>query len=145
MISEIIRQRAYRILRALTSYRDLSEDDAVAPALLSGIAFGKGEVCLGVYENEPQKCEDSIIVTTRGLHVLQRSGIKHIPYAQIDFIDTPQEKDVLSLTLNLLDGASVVVPLKGGDGNFRDAFEFIRFLERVVRDVRKMEKPRPGE
>jgi len=52
----------------------------------------------------------------------------------VDLVSPKQ--DVSELLVRLTNQESVLLPIRGGKGKLRDAFEFIRFIDRVTSDLR---------
>ena len=46
------------------------------------------------------------------------------------------KSEINGLKLALRDGSESHIPIRGGRGRFRDAYEFLRFLDRVLADLR---------
>lgn len=125
--------RVKRILKPLKRFRYLD-----CPPNGADIgAFGEGETCIGVYENDDKNSEDCIIITDRGLLILSSAPGMHILFADIADVRSPSKRhDDYTLWLILTDGAEFPLEIRGTQGAFRDVYEFVRFLDRVVGDVR---------
>ncbi len=141
---DIVASRAGRVLRKLPRYRDLIKDPAPAPAWVAAVSpREQGEVRLGVYENVPEKADESVLVTTSGLYVGRAAGWDFVAYDDIDEVQTPHieaPSDKVcfdAVTVRLKDGRQTNIPIRGGDGKSRDAWEFLRFLIRVTADLRR--------
>ena len=129
---------AARILKRMPSFR---------AGTLSGAPLKPTEKPIGVYHNEQSSSTDAVLVTTEGVHVFREAGWDSIRFADIAAVDTiPDVKDgndklsVWSLRLEGTDGRTVELPLRGRRDQFRDAFEFMRFL-RNVRDEIDARRP----
>lgn len=140
---DVVRSRAARILGHFARYRNLRDGTATPPAWLRQVAVQGDEVVLGVYENVPGELEDSIVVTTRALHLCRDGAWQSVSYEDIRSIETPPteaplgKSGVAELTLHLGDGQRVSLPVTGGRGKTRDAWEFLRFLRRVTSDLER--------
>ena len=140
---DVVRSRARRILGHLPRYRDLSDETTAAPARVHRVPLRRGEIPLGVYENVSGECEDSVLVTTLGLHSYRPGVWDSVGYEDIQSIERlpiaiPSDKmRIDGLTLHLVSGRSVDIPVRGGDGKLRDGWEVLRFLARVTDDLRR--------
>src|SRR5437868_5943809 len=133
-----VKSRVVRILKPLRRYRDQSPDSLMTSIAATRVGLQEGEICLGVYENNPGCLEDSIIVTNLGLHIYRSGESLFIDYGQIESIEAPSVKETADrLKIRLSNGAMKDLPIQGGQGRFRDAFEFLRFLDRVKDDIRR--------
>lgn len=138
-IDEIVRSRAYRILRRLTRYRELSEAQLQALPDIRKELVDNWEKILGIYENQPGQLRGNILVTTEGLHIFLEEE-EFVPFDQIDHIKPLNEDDksnVEELIISYKSGKNVRVPIIGGNDKFRDAWEVFHFLDRVVSDYQK--------
>jgi len=130
----LVSERVHRILRTMDSFRvgGGSTDDPAFPVLADA------ERCLGIYRNTAGTLAGAIVVTDRGL-LLQRSrGWEFIAYGDLAAVDTEgsSKRRVSALMLTLQDGKRRRLPVAGGTDRFRDAFEWKRFLLRVIEDGR---------
>lgn len=136
-----VASRAHRILKRLENYQSLfGAADEDIPNNISGIALAPGEQLIGVYYNMPDERREPIVVTSEGLHVLSKEGWQRVEYRQMRDVGPPVDEEktqVMSLSITLQDGNTFALPVKGGRGNFRDAWSFLRFLMRVLGDVSK--------
>ena len=62
-------------------------------------------------------------------HWIDRAARSH-DSAALFFVDLDSRSGTLR------DGQDVAIPVRGGHGRFRDAWEFLRFLDRVTGDLR---------
>jgi hypothetical protein len=130
-----VKSRASRILRRLASYSDLTRGSPVVPLWLREIPLQEGEHCLGIYENAPGGAADSVLVTNLGLHVCCGSRREYVAFDEIESVTTHQAKtEVTELEVHRRDGRVTQVPVSGGHDRLRDAWEFVRFLNRVRED-----------
>ncbi len=137
-IDELIKSRAHRILKSFSNYHSFGESASDSSASLAGYSLEEDEHPLGIYENAPDNHSDNILVTTRGLHLLQEPQEQFIQYLEIDRIEVTQPKQLAdSVVLHLRSGNVSEISIKGGRGNLRDVWEFVRYLRRVMEDVQK--------
>jgi hypothetical protein len=101
-----------------------------------------GETPLGIYENAPGQVDNCAVITTAGLHVYAAGDWEFAAYDSIRGVrpippvEHSQDKLVVSaLALDLLDGSTLDLPIYGGDERHRDAWEVMRFIDRVTHDV----------
>lgn len=131
-----VKSRAHRILKPLVNYHDMTAKAISPPFWIQDVIFQRGEDCVGIYENHPGRKEEAIVITTLGLHIFRNEEWQYISYDQIESVKTPTDKRVADqLEIQLHDNNVASVPIKGGQNNLRDAFSFLRFLDRVVRDL----------
>jgi hypothetical protein len=131
-----VASRARRILKHLNSYREVSESSLNLPSGLREVPLREGETILGIYANSLSMLEESIVVTNLGLHVYRHTQWESIDYSQIRSIETPPDKyETTQLMIQLQSDRVTNIPIRGGEGRFRDAFEFLRFLDRVTHDL----------
>jgi hypothetical protein len=98
------------------------------------LKLGAGENPIGVYDNHTGSMQERILITNKGVYIYRENGWDSIRYEEIDSVGTPESKDVEGLTVRFVDGSSTEIPVRGKRGKFRDAFEFLRFLNRVAVD-----------
>lgn len=124
--------RAKRILSPMSSYR---EESVLDSDQLSFIELVSDEVCIGVYENSFGDLSDCVFITNKGLHILKSNCRKFVSYLEIVGIQTPADKvGGTCICLMISGGDEVVIEIKNGNGRFKDVFEFLRFLDRVIED-----------
>jgi len=129
----LLQSRIHRILKPLVSYRETDRGDS--PDWLNDIHLQNQEVCYGLYENSPIE-RSQVVVTNLGIHIHEQQWL-FLPYDQIEEVRFEGEKTELdNLLVKMIDGDTIPVPIRGGRGRFRDAFEFGRFLDRVANDIR---------
>jgi hypothetical protein len=86
----------------------------------------------------PEAPEEAIVITTQGLWLFGDEGWRTLRYEQIVRVNPPYDETknlVSTLFLTLHDGEKEVLSIRGGNGNFRDAWPFLHFLIRVLGDV----------
>ena len=133
-MSDMVAIRSKRILERLAryhvtatildDYRDFLPDLQLA------------EVVLGVYENFSDRKEGNLIITNKGIYVLTTKEARYIQYKDISKVQSPEEKETATgclLTDN--SGQPYWLPVVGSHDHFRDVFEFLRFLDRVMSDI----------
>lgn len=114
--------KAGRILGAMAAFRT----DVEPPPGLDDV--------IGVYE--ARQGGEAIWVGAQGIAVGPEPRV--IRYRDMRSVRGPSSKDKASVesrrvTVTLADGEGVVLEVAGGEGQFCDAFEFSRFLDRVVK------------
>lgn len=133
MVSVI--SRARRIFRGIGRFNFLDESAEIPHDL----PLGSGEDPIGIYFNTPSSLADAIIVTSAGLILRTESGWISVLYQTIARVVIPARighlEQVRELTLVLLGGKSLALPISGGTARTADAFEFARFLDRVRSDL----------
>lgn len=92
---------------------------------------------LGVYINNVSSLSDSILFTTKALYVRKDERWQRVLYADIERTVLPHSKrEVTGFSLLLRNGTEIQLSVTGSkDGRFYDAFEVLRFLDRVRHDV----------
>ena len=132
-----VKTRVARILRPLSNFRTIEAGSLPVFPSLPVLAFKEGEDCYGVYENLPAEPDEAVVVTNLGLHVRREQKWEFIDYRQIKEVDIIAQKETVGeLLVRLRNQESVLLPIRGGKGRFRDAFEFMRFIDRVTSDLR---------
>src|SRR6266545_2112165 len=97
---EYIRLRAYRILKPFYRYKQIDENDLLV------FQIGKDEGVIGVYENTPERLDNNVLITTRGLHIKNNQQVNFIPYDEIKSVEILQPKEIANI-LNLRENLSV--------------------------------------
>ncbi|MEO6907156.1 MAG: hypothetical protein ABI210_04625 [Abditibacteriaceae bacterium] len=131
-----IRSRATRILGRFENYQVLTLGDNT-PLECAEMQIQCTEELLGIYTNHLDTEEGKIVVSDLGLHLYHSNTWRFIGYDQIRDITLPdyamEHKELAdALCLKMISGKLVVIPVSGGNGQFRDAFEFMRFLLRII-------------
>jgi hypothetical protein len=103
--------------------------------IVEHLTLRPGEELIGAYRNS-QTTIAAVVVTSLGLHIVDENGSRYVPFKSITRVDGPSDKDDLAadLVLSLAGDEKIGVPIRGGHGQFKDVFEFQRFLARVVED-----------
>jgi hypothetical protein len=132
-----VKTRVARILKPLLNFRPIKAGSLAVSPSLPAFVLKEGEECYGVYENLPAEAYETVAVTNLGLHVLRKKKWQFVDYRQIRKVDLVSPKrNVSELLVRLTNQESVLLPIRGGKGRFRDAFEFMRFIDRVTSDLR---------
>jgi hypothetical protein len=127
--------RAHRTLRRMKNFVALSAQDGTEwlgslPALVGD------EHLIGAYQNQIGTAAGAVVITTTRLLVEQHGSWSTINYSDIGDIVLPDEKNSANrLLVREMSGKQTEVPVSGGQGRFRDVFEFGRFLQRVRSDA----------
>jgi hypothetical protein len=123
-----VEQRVYRILRQMDSFRYADDNERAG--------YKKDlpeENLIGFYFNNEDK-SNAIMITDKAI-ILINSEMHRIDYADIKTIDLDSaDKTAVN---HLIINKNFYLPVLGGKGRCRDAFEFLRFLRRVVNDINK--------
>ncbi len=132
-----VRSRVHRILRPLAGFRDLQESAEWPAALDPKPVLAASETVLGIYTDEPTDFSDAVVFTTQGLHVRSEKSWLQILYSDIERAVPPASKTgVTGFGILRRDGSEVWLPVRGSkSGRFYDAFEVLRFVDRVKDDV----------
>src|SRR5438445_13879468 len=138
-MTDLMAPRAHRILKHLASYEEVTDNsDRTSPAV-EQLRLQTNERLLGCDGRSSEDSPDVFAVTSRGLHIRNGVTFCFIGYEQILSANAPGPKtNVDHVTVELRDGSAVHLPVKGGRGRLRDAWEVLRFLRRVTEDLRKI-------
>lgn len=100
------------------------------PELLSGLLQPNQE-SIGFYENS---ANDFVFITTDGLYLIDEHNCSFISFEAIEKVVLPNEQknEASTLEVRLKDGTSKSISIEHGNGRFRDVFEFVRFIDRVL-------------
>ena len=134
-----VKIRAGRILSRLSHYRRYDAGEAPA-ALVQLLSKAEGQ-CLGYYSNDSNRAEDLVAVTEVGLCWQGRGEPAFVRYTDIEAakVHLTKADDLVSadgLSFVLSSGGNAFVTILGGTDKFKDAFEFLRFVDRVREDIR---------
>ncbi|WP_155860094.1 hypothetical protein [Kordiimonas gwangyangensis] len=94
-----------------------------------------GEV-RAVYFNNPGTLEDALIFATNGIWHLGPREAQHIPYTAITGVTSPTGKtasQTSEIDIQLTEGKLMTLPIRGGDGRFRDYFSMMTAIQGLVR------------
>jgi hypothetical protein len=133
----LIKSRAHRILRRLDNYHPISDVPVSLSSRVDEVPLADDEELIGIYLNSTESCDALIFVTTRALHILASGAWRRLAYQDVEVIETSSAEDKHRLkVIRAVTGEGVVdVPVTGGHGRLRDAWPFVRFLLRVVKDT----------
>ena len=138
--SDMVVSRAHRILYSLESFNPSSENPPP-------VAISDDETFIGSLRGARTGYQQ-LLVTDLAVYGVAQDSTVRIPYARIigaalkgpEVVDSSpstfkSDADVLAITLTT--GQKVNLPVSGNKGRFRDIFEFLRFINRVVSDYEK--------
>ena len=131
--------RTKRILAYLKGYRIARPEDAERLGLTPDL--GPAEHLIGLYANPPGTTLAEIGVTTKRLCLhYEGKPCEYIKFKDIESTTLGEEmKASRTITVTKHDGTSCKIEVAGGEGRFRDSMAFIRFIDRVVEDLRRTE------
>lgn len=138
--NEVLRARVHRILKSLDRFQSLSGQSnfnhyAKEPAI------SEGEEVLGIYRPNAGDVDNAVIVTTLGLHVYSDEWIcleySKMISAHVSLEDSVDKTSASILIIELETGKAIPISIAGGQGNLRDVWSFLRFLQRVIVDYHK--------
>jgi hypothetical protein len=130
-----VRQRAYRVFRKMSRFVNAESD--VVPKELQDLC---GPDCLWLYVPD-DGIADAIAVYADHLSLRRHDGTRsRLPYASMVSVESPQTKSpdeprFYQVTIHLKDNHTERIRLCGHD-RLSDAFEFSRFLMRVLQNAR---------
>lgn len=143
-LEDLLRSRIHRILLPMASFQPISNVDSPSYDHLQSLR--QGEILLGIYYNAPAELEGAVWITTRGLYVLRGDQREVADYSEMIDVRVPDMPRDQKLSVDTLlvstRTAEITVPIKGGEGRFRDVWQFLRFLLRV-RDDFQEQQPKP--
>jgi hypothetical protein len=126
----------------------MAEDEAMSTIpTIEMIHLQDGEILIGFYDDSSKGNENNIVVTSLGLYVNNPDEPDFIDYRTIEQVEIPKngEKSKLDyFVVRLNDGQTKNIPVTGGHDRLRDVFEFIRFVDRVIDDVKRDNSPHAG-
>jgi hypothetical protein len=128
--------RAYRILKKMRRFDWWYEVTSASKPV--DLPIEVGESALGSYVNSPGSLSDTVVVTDRALLVRRGATWGRTVYSRMASaaVEGPSD-DPHGLVIRLKDGAAISVPIRRGRGRFRDAWVFLRFVDRVISDLNK--------
>lgn len=124
--------RAHRILGAMANYQKASSTDDGLPRLADGRL---GEP-IGCYRN-PGPEGEVIGIFADGLVWYEGDRSVELRFTDVTEVMLPSGKESEGLLLNMQDGKQLRLPVKGQRGRFFDSMEMLRFLDRVMQDLRE--------
>lgn len=122
---------AHRVLTAIPSYKKFGDMNDW-PLKLSNQYLGEP---IGCYRNS-EFSDDVIGVFTNGLVWFEGDNLIELRFSDISELVLVNGKESEGLLLTLQDGRQLQLPVKGQRGRFFDSMEMLRFLNRVIRDLR---------
>jgi hypothetical protein len=131
-----IESRVHRILRPLVTFKVLGEWSQLQQLVETPSPLSDNETLFGVYENYPGLLDKIIVVTDVGMYLRERGGWFGVRYADIVKAECGKtgKSETSEIILFLSSGLQKSLPIHGGTDRFRDAFEVVRFLDRVAKD-----------
>ena len=134
---EILRSRVHRILKKVSRYQPVS-DRYESQLKLEKYLLREGEEIIGAYENSDD-IRKNIIITTIGILIFSGNGWKSIDYdhilrTNIQLDSNNDKRTAEKINFQLQSGAEVGILISGGDDRTRDAWSFLHFMMRVIRD-----------
>lgn len=124
--------RAHRILGAMANYQKASSTDDWVPRLADGRL---GEP-IGCYRN-PGPEGEVIGIFADGLAWYEGGRSVELRFTDVLEVTLPSGKESEGLLLHMQDGKQFRLPVKGRRGRFFDSMEMLRFLDRVMQDLRE--------
>lgn len=124
-----IKARARKILNPMGNYHSL--EGQPVPDYLPNDLLAHNEECIGVYENSEG---NYVLITDFGLSVISGTVHASAPFKDIEEVIIPNKDklNVEQVQLRMIGNKSILVPIKHGNGKFKDVYEFIRFIDRVL-------------
>lgn len=124
-----VASRAHRTIAKLSSYVSLYGEQHPQPEFSR--QFGQ---VVGLYKN-PGPDSAEIWILERGLAWEAEGRQFFVPFDRIERAALPDGKESAAVSLQTKGGDLLVLPVRGGNGRFRDAMEMFHFVNRVVDDV----------
>ena len=132
MINLNTKIRVHRILTSIARYQNATPEDDVFVRLFDG----RLGVFLGCYRN-PEPQGEVIGVFVDGLGWMGHAHTIELKFKDMQEVTLPDGKQSNSLRIKMQNDEQVDLPIKGRKGNFNDALEVLRFLMRVMQDLRR--------
>jgi hypothetical protein len=123
--------RAHRILAAMANYQKASPTDDWP----SKLADGRLGEAIGCYRN-PGPEGEVIGIFADGMAWCESGRSIELRFADLAQVELPSGKESEGLLLLLRDGRQQQLPVKGQRGRFFDSMEMLRFVDRVMQDLR---------
>jgi hypothetical protein len=136
-----IKSRIHRTIKDFDNYSEISTSNSVL--LLDGLELNENETPYGVYENVRGVKDGRIVITNLGLHLFSKNHWSFVNYTEIESVSIDlkgsekQNSEFLRVKLKIK--TELLIPVKGNQGKFRDIFQFSRFLNRVIGDIKSEE------
>jgi hypothetical protein len=120
---------AHRTLRGTARYHHCGDE----PAYCEPYRDWAVEKVIGVYENPTDVAPHVIVITEGGIYSPSENGPTCIRFENLRAISGPDSKSGAgAIELVEHDGRRSTLTVAGGDGNHRDVFNMVRFLDRVL-------------
>jgi hypothetical protein len=145
-----VQSRARRILSRLASYRSIENADPQDESRwLSDQALVRGATPIGVYVNNARgQRQETLLITDLGVLVRSESDEWFIEYKNVERVDivadnallkagTVEKTEADGLLISMVTTGSKLIPVRNGNGRFRDVFEFARFMMRAIEDAKR--------
>lgn len=138
---ELIRSRVHRVLRKVERFSPLSVEGSTNFAREYEIKLNPGEELLGLYQNSLTDLRQNVVITNKGIHVFADQWT-FVAYEAMNSVTVliPNDGDKRAaeeLVFSLKSEMQIVVPIRGGDDQFRDIWQVDRFFLRVIADFNK--------
>jgi len=133
-----VRSRAHRTLRRLADFRDLVDFASEPPGLgCSAPLLHDSEEVVGLY-SRTNDTADTLLFTTKAIMVCHSHTWQRVDYSDIDASSVVGPKTaVTGIKIITRNSETIFISLLNYEGSrFSDAFEILRFLGGVSRDVR---------
>jgi hypothetical protein len=136
-MSTSIESRVYRILNPLKLFTPCSRWEDAGIKGFRSPPLSENETLLGVYQNYPHSENLCVAFTDKAIHVVTNGQWQCAHYAEIAMIQNPSDSKRNASHCDLItrNGQTYSVPILGGTDRFRDVFQVMRFLDRVVADL----------
>lgn len=123
--------RARRTLAGLANYQPVSEVAEPIPEKSDELGAP-----IGRYRNTTSDI-DALWIFDRGISWFSPQGVVDVPFDKIDRVDLPDIKASEGLAIILKDGQEIYLPVRGRHGRFVDSMEILRFIDRVLAELRE--------
>lgn len=130
-----VRIRIKRILEPLRGFRYV-KNETEAPVDLRSANLGR---VIGCYDNEEKESGD-IWIYEDGLMWQMKNELHPVRFDEIAQVVVPNEKRSVHLHFVKGNGQVLIWPFDGNDGMHFDSLEMVRFLDRVMADIRDAKK-----
>ncbi|MDZ4817237.1 MAG: hypothetical protein SGI71_13390 [Verrucomicrobiota bacterium] len=131
-----VKMRAYSILQRLKHYRSVIDKDARLEGPLALIALKENETPIGIYENPHLIPSEYILISNFGLYTVNSAHSDFTLFSDIEAVEIPQKLgDSFVLYLTTYDQRRILINV--GAVRIADAFEFMRFIVRVLNDLKE--------
>lgn len=124
--------RAHRILRETCNFIS-STDGSAIPKEFSDVSLG---AFIGIYQNGSDGIGD-VAFFFDGLAWSEDSIMRKVRYDEMTRATVPHGKNDLCVSIQLIRGGEILIPVTGTNGKFFDTMQVIRFINRVVEDLDK--------